>query len=124
MIGVLNEIARNVMRLRTIVEKTRLGQAAMTELAYFMDIGPAKHLLELDLDLDISSIQPEFTYFIEAYEVDDGKAVHIHFAIIMEYPDAKVYEIDSFEHWDILKSRINDLCGETLRSVRQNPQLS
>lgn len=104
MIGVLNEITRNGMRLRTIIDKARRGQAAMPELAYFMDISSEKHLRAHDIDLDISSVQPEFTDFIEAYEVDGGTAIHINFAIIMEYPEAKVYEIDSFDHWDILKS--------------------
>lgn len=103
-IGVLNEINRIGVRLDNIIGKARQGLVDTREVAYFMGMNEIKHVNIHDLDIDLLSISPEYTEFISAHEVDNGRGIHIHFAVIIEYPGAKIYEIDSFDYWDVVKS--------------------
>lgn len=108
MIGVLNEINKSGNRSRIIIEKAKQGQVAMRELGYIMGLNSTTRLTfngdEDDLNVDFFNFNSEYTEFISAEEVDNGKSLHLNFAIIIEYPNATIYEIDTFNYWDILKT--------------------
>lgn len=104
MIGVLNEINKNGNRLRIITEKAKQGQVAMRELGYIMNLNSTTPLIYGDFNINFFDFKPEYTEFIAAEEVDNGKSLHFNFAIIIEYPNAKIYEVDTFNYWNILKT--------------------
>lgn len=104
MLGVLNEINRNSNRLKTITEQARQGRVAMEEIGYFMNLNYTTPLEYVDLNIDFFSFKSEYTEFISAEECDNGESLHINFAVILEYTTAKIYEIDAFNYWDIMKS--------------------
>lgn len=104
MLAVLNEINKYGERLRAIIEKAQDGKVAIREVAFFMNLNSTTPLLEAGQSINLYDVNVEFTELINAYEVPD-KGLHIHFAIILPDPDAEIFEIKSFDYWNIYKDQ-------------------
>lgn len=100
MLAVLNELNRDGNRLRSIIEKAQVGKMALKEIAHFMSLNGTSTMKEAGLSINLFDINIENTEFINAFEVGD-KGLHLHFAIMLSDPDTDIYEIESFNYWNM-----------------------